>query len=154
MKKRDIKISLILLGLTVGMLWETNKLPIGNFLQPDAGFFPLLIAILLGVLSLILLGQTLRDKRMEDGKLLSSPGEGKRVVSTVAGLLGFIVIFESLGFLISAFLLMSFLFHSAGHRWRMSIGTAILSALTCYLVFDKLLKATLPAGLLKSLIGD
>ena len=154
MKRTDMRVSLILLALTAGTLVETSKLPIGSFLSPDAGLFPLWTAILLGVLSLILLGQALRDRGREKGKGLSRPGEGKKVAFTVGGLLGFIVFYESLGFLISTFLLMAFLFYSAGHRWRTSIGTAVLSALACYLLFDTLLKATLPAGLLKGLLGN
>jgi putative tricarboxylic transport membrane protein len=154
MKRTDTVISIILLALTVGTLIEISKLPIGNFLFPQAGFFPLLIAILLGVLALILLGQAIKEKGKEKGNFLTSLGERKKVALTVAGLLGFIVLFESLGFLISTFLLMAFLLRSAGHKWRASIGTAVLSALACYLLFDTLLKATLPEGILKGLLGD
>ena len=154
MKRTDTRISLILLALTAGTLVETSRLPVGNFLFPQAGFFPLLIAILLGILALILLGQAIRDKGKEKEKFLSSLGEGKKVALTLVGLLGFMVLFESLGFLISTFLLMTFLFHSAGHNWRTSVGTGVLSALACYLLFDTLLKATLPPGVLKGLLGD
>ena len=155
MKGTDMVMSIILLALTIGTLVEISNLPIGNFRSPQAGFFPLLLAILLGVLALILLGQAIKKKEREKGNFLSSSGEWKKVSLTVAGLLAFVFFFESLGFLISSFLLMAFLLRSVGGRkWRVVTGTAILSALVCYLLFNTLLKASLPGGILKRILGD
>ncbi len=155
MKRTDIAVSIILLALTLGSLVEISNLPIGSFRFPEAGFFPFIITILLGTLSLILLGQGIREKAKGKESFLIRLGEWKKVSLTVAALLGFIFLFEYLGFLISIFFLMVFLLLAVGgQKWRGVIGTAVLSALVSYLLFDTLLKASLPAGLLKGILGN
>jgi uncharacterized Tic20 family protein len=62
MLKRDLLISCILLALAVATLVETSKLPIGTLSSPHAGFFPLVVAILLSILSLVLLIQAIKGK--------------------------------------------------------------------------------------------
>lgn len=155
MKKTDLLVSLILLALTLGASLEIRNMPIGSFGSPGAGFFPFLVAILLGILTLILLAQTIWEKGKEKATPSNVWGEWKKGTLTVACLLGFIALFEYLGFLISTFFLMAFLLLAVGGRkWLEAIGTALISAFVCHLLFNSLLKASLPAGLLKGLLGN
>ena len=62
MKKRDLILGFVLLALAIVTLMEISKLPIGSLSSPHVGFFPLIAAILLGILSLVLLGQAIRGK--------------------------------------------------------------------------------------------
>lgn len=155
MRKTNLATSLVLLALTAGTLSQIRNLPVGNFRLPQAGFFPLLITGVLGILALILLFQALRDKEKSSGSFRASLGEWEKVTWTVAALVGFVFIFEPLGFLISTFLLMAFLLLAVGgQRWRTVMATAVISAVVWYLLFDPLLKASFPPGLLKGMLGS
>jgi putative tricarboxylic transport membrane protein len=155
MKKPDLLLSFILLAVTFGASMEIRNLPIGSFGTPGAGFFPLLVTILLGLLSVVLLAQSLREKGNKRGSGSNVWGEWKNVTLTVACLLGFIVFFERLGFLISTFLLMAFLLYVVGRRkLTLTMATALVSAFVCHLLFNSLLNASLPMGILSGLLGN
>ena len=155
MKKTNFVTSIILIAMTIGALIEIRNLPIGSLQTPQAGFFPLIVTILLGILSLAFLGQTIREKSKGEELFLSRLGEWKKVALTVVILLAFIVFFEYLGFLISTFLLIVFLSIAVGGRkWPGAVGFSILTAFVCYLLFNSLLKASLPGGIFKGFLGQ
>ena len=79
MRKTDIIVSIILLGLSIATLLEIKQLPIGNLTLPQPGFFPLILAILLGILSLVLLGQAVKgtERRKERATFGGAP-EGRK----------------------------------------------------------------------------
>ena len=68
----------------------------------------------------------------------------------VLAIFGFTLLMEKLGFLPIAFLFIFFLLKVVERRgWGFSVGVALLVAVASYVVFDVLLKAQLPAGLLE-----
>lgn len=149
MKRRNLVSAIILLALSVGTLLETRKLPIGTLTSPQSGFFPLILAICLGIFSLVLLGQAIKEK--PEGETISwvNPGGWKGLSLTVGALFVFAIFFEWLGYLISIFLLMTFLLGAIGNkRWWFVIMISLLSTLASYLIFGILLKAPLPEGIL------
>ena len=153
MKKRNLIVSIILLALTIATLIETRKLPIGSLSSPQVGFFPLVLAIILGILSLVFLGKTIKSK--DEGK--APPwvtGGGLRPLILTTGVLflyGFF--FEPLGYLISTLLLIGFLVGAFGtKKWWVVITVALISTVASYLLFDTLLKASLPKGLLEGIL--
>ena len=152
MKKRDLIIGFILLGLSIATLVETNKLPIGTLSSPHVGFFPLITAILLGILSLILLGQAIRGKDIKKIPSWVSSGGWKSLGLTVAFLFLFTIFLEHLGYLISTFLLIAFLLGISGKKkWWWVMIYAFFATLASYLIFGLLLRAQLPGGLLEGL---
>ncbi len=151
MKKRDLVTSLILLAVAIVTLLETYKLPIGTPAMPETGFFPLLLAIILGIFSLLLLGQAMMGKDREKAPSWVGAEGWKPLVFTAGALFVIGIFFERLGYLISTFLLIAFLMRATGpKKWWLVILFALCSALGSYLVFDVLLKTQLPAGFLGS----
>ena len=145
MKKRDLILSVILLALAIATLVETEKLPVGTLSSPQVGFFPLLIAILLGILSLVLLGQAIKRKDAEKILPLAGSGGWKLFGLTVGVLFLFALFFERLGYLISTFLLIVFLARMSGKKqWRVVFIYGAFATLATYLIFGVLLKAPLP----------
>jgi putative tricarboxylic transport membrane protein len=149
MKQRNLVSGIILLALAIATLVETNKLEIGTLLSPQTGFFPFILAILLGILSLILLGQAITEKDERKVPSWVSSGGWKTLSLTLGGLLFFAIFFERLGYLVSTFLLISLLVGAIGKRkWWLVILFAFLSTLISYLIFGILLKTELPAGIM------
>ncbi len=149
MKKRDLITSIILLALSIAILLEIREFPIGKLSSPQMGFFPLILAVLLGILSLVLLGQAIKGK--DEGEIPSwvSSGREKIFILTVGILFIFPIFFERLGYLISVFLLIALLFGTIGKKkWWVVIMVAFFSALASYLVFGILLNTQLPMGIL------
>lgn len=154
MKKRNLIVSIILLALTIATLIEIRDLPIGSLSSPQVGFFPLVLAIILGILCLVLLGQTIKRKdEVKAPPWVSGRGLQPLILTTVILFLyGFF--FEPLGYLITTFLLIAFLVGAFGtKKWWVVITIALISTVGSYLLFDTLLKASLPKGLLGSILG-
>jgi putative tricarboxylic transport membrane protein len=155
MLKRDLLISCILLALAVATLVETSKLPIGTLSSPHAGFFPLVVAILLSILSLVLLIQAIKGK---DTKIIPKQMRFERWKSLcfILGLLFlFAIFFEHLGYLVSTFYLIAFLMRIYGtKKWWVAVIYAFFATFASYLIFDILLNAQLPVGIFGTLIKN
>jgi len=155
MKKRNLILGIILLTLAIATLIETRKLPIGSLSSPQAGFFPLVLAIILGILSLVFLRQTIRGKDEGKAPPWASGGGLGHLILTVGVLFLYGFSFEPLGYLISTFLLIIFLVGAPGRKkWWVVITVALLSTAVSYLLFDTLLEASLPKGILGSILGS
>jgi putative tricarboxylic transport membrane protein len=154
MKRRDLITSIVLLALAAAPLWEIAKLPIGSPSLPEAGFFPLILVILLGILSLVLLAQTLEGKGEQQAPPWVSSGGWKTLGLTVAGLFAFVIFFERIGYLISTFLLVTLPLWASGKmsRWKV-ILVAFVTAFASYMIFGILLQSPLPLGILQGVLG-
>jgi len=74
----------------------------------------------------------------------------KKVISVLISLLLYSYFFTTLGFLLSATILLVFLFKAVEpQRWRVAILGAVSSALVAYLVFYVWLGSQLPKGFLE-----
>ena len=131
------------------ILLESRELSFGTFRVPHTGFFPKLLVGLLLLLSLFCLAQTLRDKRIER-PTEKVPAEGWfRIGATLATLVGFALVLEWLGFLLSTFFLMVLLLRAIeAPKWSKVIVVALVTAAVSYGVFSWLLGVPLPAGVL------
>ena len=147
--KKDLYSALALLLITIVSLAEASKLPFGRLRAPKSGFFSLILIVLLGILSLVLLGQALR-KRV-GGKIDSevSSIRWRKIGLVIGALLAYGLSFEYLGYVLCSFLFIFFLLLAIEpQKWWVVIVVAVLVSLGSYLVFGVLLKATLPAGIL------
>ena len=116
---------------------------------PQTGFFPTVLAILLLILAAILFGQ---------GFVGAEPGRGpdkilaegwSRIGLTLAAMIAFALVLESLGFLLSTFFLMILLLRAIeSQRWSKVVVVAVLTAIASYAIFGWILGIPLPGGLL------
>jgi len=139
----------LLIGLVLS-LWALTY-QIGSLTQPGPGYLPLALGILLILLSVILLiGRSRKGSRPKQPvSFSSSTGGWKKVVYTVLvlGLAAFF--FETLGYLLTFFLLIAFLMKgTVGQSWRKVLLTALLTTAGVYVVFILLLEQPLPRGFL------
>jgi putative tricarboxylic transport membrane protein len=101
------------------------------------------------LLSVFLLAQTLREKETGQGvEKIASQGL-IRIGATLASLVGFALVLERLGFLLSTFLLMVLLLRAIeAPKWSKVFVVALSTALIAYFLFAWLLGIPLPAGIL------
>ena len=139
----------LLIGLLLAFWSLTYQ--IGSLTQPGPGYLPLALGILLVLLSMILL-VGLRRKGLHSKRAISfssSTGGWKKVVYTVVilGLAAFF--FETLGYLLTFFLLIALLMKGTVHSsWKKILLTAFLTTMGVYIVFILLLEQPLPRGFL------
>jgi len=146
MSKTDRWIGLFFALFSTYVCAESLRLGLGTFYRPGPGFMPFYAGIVLGVLSLALVSLGF-FRNPEEGASWECWG---RILLVVLALFGFMLLLERLGFLPSAFLFICFVLKVVERRgWGFSVGVALLVAVASYVVFDLLLKAQLPAGLLE-----
>jgi putative tricarboxylic transport membrane protein len=146
MSKADRWIGILFALFSSYVCAQSLKLGLGTFHRPGPGFLPFYAGAVLGILSLALfcLGFF---RNPDEGTSWKSWG---RILLVVLAIFGFTLILEKVGFLPSTFLFICFLLRVVERRgWGFSVGVALLVAATSYVVFDVLLKAQLPAGLLE-----
>jgi putative tricarboxylic transport membrane protein len=150
MRRSTIAASLILAGLAGLILFEASRLAFGSIRVPQTGFFPSILATLLLFFSIALLVQT---RRQADGESREPPIESEawiRISITLAAMLGFALVLEKLGFLLSTFTLMLLLLRVIeAQKWSRVIAVALATALISYFLFARLLNIPLPAGVLE-----
>jgi hypothetical protein len=136
---------LVVFVLAVGILWQGRHLSVGSLPTPGPGFFPMLIALILMILSLFLI---LRRGSKGDEEASFARRSIIRMVSAFVALLGYFFFLEYLGFVISSFFLMGFFFLSiARQRWYVALPSAVVCIGLAYILFEVLLKSNLPKGL-------
>ena len=142
----------VIFWLALGLLLSLWSLSynIGTLTQPGPGFYPLGLGILLILFSLTLLVQGIRSSpTTKKVSPFSVSGGWKKVAYAVLVLLLLTFFFETIGYLLTFFLLIMLLMAGAGMRsWKRILLAAFFSALGVYLVFVLLLKQPLPRGFL------
>jgi len=149
MKRSQLSVSLVLAGLAAFLLVQSRHLSFGSMRVPQTGFFPTVLAILLLILAVALLAQGFvgaESSRAPD-KILA---EGwSRIGLTLAAMIAFALVLESLGFLLSTFFLMILLLRAIeSQRWSKVVVVAVLTAVASYAIFGWILGIPLPGGVL------
>jgi putative tricarboxylic transport membrane protein len=122
------------------------RLQIGTPGNPGAGFMPFGTGLLLLVLSLVGVFRKVAGEKTTER--WAGP-HFKRVISVIASLVAYALILTKVGFVLTTFCLMVFLFRITGYnKWLIIIIKALLSAGLTYFVFDKWLGCRLPKGIL------
>ena len=150
MKKYDQTSSLVWLGFALLICVESFRLPLGSIHDPGPGFLPLLVGVLLAGLSVICFLQARKGPSAEPKGSWYSTERWKNLVWVLLALLAYAVALDSLGFLISTFLLLIVLFRFGmePQRWAWAIGGSVIASLSCYAVFELWLRTQLPKGIL------
>ena len=148
MRRRNLISSIVLLVLAVAIVMNAGTLSFGSLWAPEAGFFPLILGVLLAILSLILLGKAVKGRGKEESLSDMAFGRWEKIGLTAGALLAFTIFVEHLGYLISSFLLVAFLLRAVEpQKWWLVIVVAFFSSLVAYLVFGLWLDTPLPKGI-------
>lgn len=151
MKKTFLINDLVWIGFAVLVCYGGLKLGFGSFHQPHAGFMPVLAGLLLGVLALAdmisgLLGQWKNEK--EDEEIWSGIIWWK-ILSTLAVLFIYTILFSTLGFIIGTLLLLFFFFRVMEPKpWWFVLIASVAATGIFYLGFKIGLDSQLPRGFL------
>ena len=135
--------AVVLASIGAFLIYSASPLPIGRLNAPDAGFFPIILATILIILSTILFVRSFQ--------IASPPLEVTRqswaVVFGAAGLLLYAALLERVGFLIcTAAALILLMKAYGGLTWRICFLVATPVVLAVYFGFLKL-GVPLPRGI-------
>ena len=145
--QRVHQIAALLFILLSGLvIWESTSLEYYSKLGPGAGFFPIWLAAVLGVLSLVWLIQVSRlSGRPKDGAFLPELSGIVRILSILASMIITAALMDILGFQLTMFLFSLFLLRVLGRQelW-VSLITAIICSVGLFHVFRSYLDVPLP----------
>lgn len=139
----------VVLGIAVTV--RSYKLQLGSLQNPGLGLMPFLLGIILFLCSLIIVVRSLmavRHKARQENKGMWSDIEFKRIIVCLSSLVGYGLILETVGFVVSTFLLLFVLFKVIGSRkWLFSLITSLIVVVLSYLLFVVLLDVEMPSGI-------
>ena len=154
MKKCDFAHGLFWLSLGLYICFESVRLRLGAVQRPGAGFMPFLSGLLMGFLGLLLFFQSFskgleEDQQIEIGDKWKK-GNLKIFFFTLLACFGYLVSIEFLGFILTTFIFLYFLFKvTAPKRWLMPLLLTGAAVTVSYLVFIFWLKCQFPKGFFK-----
>jgi putative tricarboxylic transport membrane protein len=149
MKKLDRWSSIFWLVLSIGVCIRAYQLGMGSMHNPGPGFLFFWCGVILGGLSLLVLVPAFKGPIPGGEKKAFGNVNWRKVVAVIAGLVGYGLLLEWIGFLISTALFIGFLLTSIeAKRWAVVITVALASTALTYLLFEILLQARLPRGFL------
>lgn len=152
LSKSDLWSGLLWILLGIFLCVGSIKLRLGNLHKPGAGFLPFLSGTFIGLLGLILILLTFfkkgGDEEVPSKTSCLKENWGKFFV-TLFVIVGYIVFFKTLGFILTTFLFLLLLFKLTDpRRWGIPLilsgGVVFLS----YLLFSVWLKCPFPRGIL------
>ncbi len=151
MRTNNLVGTIFWLAIGVYVAITAYRLGLGSFRQPGPGFIFFLASLLLVILSTIevlkILTTESKKKKDEQEKPIWSGVRWGRVLLVLAGLSIYVYIFNFLGFLLSTFLLMVFLFKAVEPtKWWISILGGLVTIFIAYGVFSLWLNVPFPQG--------
>ncbi len=150
MKNPDRKSSLVWLAFAGLICLESLRLPIGSLREPGPGFLPLVVGVLLGGLSGVCFLRAGVEASKQANVAWYSRERWKNLVWILLALFAYAGVLDFLGFVVSTFLLLVFLFRFGitPQRWVWAVGGGAIASLSCYAVFELWLRTQLPKGIL------
>ena len=151
MKIHDALTGAALLALAAVILWHIQGFPAMPGQKFGPAWFPGLIAIGLGVCGagLVFYGARQGKPWLALPRWIFHPRPALGVATVVAGLLFYVLAADTLGFHLTAFLLLAVWTRVLGAAWAVVVPVAVLAPLLIHLAFYKLLRIPLPWGLLE-----
>ena len=140
---RDLISSLF--WLAIGVFFSIEgfiHLKLGTLHQPGPGFFPFWGGVVLGLLSLVLLLTSLKNRH----RLSLSGLKSSKLLLATGATLAYLLLLETLGFVTITFLFLFLLFRLEYKGWVFSAFFALVGAVSSYALFQLWLKTQLPAG--------
>jgi len=153
MEKNDRYTSLIWAAFGFYIAFEGYQLKIGILSNPESGFLLFWAGIVLSTLSFILFILTFFSKK-EEKKILWRGLQWPKGIKLMVSLFVFVLVFRWMGFLLSTFLLLLFLFKGLeSQRWRTAFLLSIITIVLCYLIFGVFLETRFPEGILEKIVN-
>ncbi len=141
---------LIWAGLGLGLCIASFRLGLGTLQSPGTGFASFLGGGLLGMFGLILTAYSRLEKSSspEAGGVFSAE-RLKQPLLALLILFSYPLLLKVLGFILSTFLFLFFLFKAMEPRkWFRLVVISFIGSLACYLVFQVWLRVSFPKGIL------
>lgn len=125
---------------------EALQVPFGSFRMPGAGFFPLLLGILLIGLALVLLGTSLVENTEAVPQVWPARAE---VLYLMVAIFVAVWLFERAGYLPTMALFLGVVLRVLGKvGWIATIVLALAGSIAAYVLFGRVLMIGLPSGFL------
>ena len=130
-------------------LWiclEALQVPFGSFRMPGAGFFPLLLGVVLGILALVLLGMSLVGNT--GGATQVGPIRPE-IYSLIGAMFASVWLFERAGFVLTMALFLGVTVKVLGRAgWTVAVVVALIGSVASYVLFGRVLMIALPTGIM------
>ena len=124
--------------------FEAFQVPLGTLRMPGAGFFPLVLGLTLGGLSIGLLAQSLANRTRGSPRIWP---ERPEVLYLMASIAVAAWLFERAGFLPAMALFLGAALRVLGTRnWATVVVAALVGSVVSYVVFGRALQIALPTG--------
>jgi putative tricarboxylic transport membrane protein len=141
--------SLFWLLFSVVTCLEAFRLKLGGLHEPASGFFPFTVGLLTGLLALIALFQAIREKKEKAAPQPQESFQWWNIVVILGALVAYALSLEKLGFMINTFLFMVLSLKVVEPQtWKRAILVGLITAITSDLVFNLILGAQIPSGIL------
>ena len=148
MKKYNVGISIVLLAVSVAMFVSASALPASTDASIGPGTWPKILAGLMGLLSILLLIQSLADHSGKEAPFKAGPGL-KRVGLGIVILAVFCALLYFVGFMIaSAFMIPAVMLLMGEKRVPVLVGVTVGVLVAVYVIFVMALNLPLPQGTL------
>ncbi len=142
--------SIFWVAIGIFIVVQAYFLRLGSFHQPGPGFIFFLAGLILTALSIIDLTVAFLEKsKIEKAKKVWAGVQWGRVLLVLGVLSAYLILINALGFLVSTFLLMVFLFKGIEPtKWWMAVISALAATLVAYCLFRVWLGVPFPRGFL------
>ena len=146
-RKAEVAVGLILIAIAATVVRETLRLGAGwGPSGPQAGFFPLLSALVMAVAAVVAVVRAVRGTR---APLFESDEHARSVVKVGAPLVAAIVSLPYLGFYVMTALYMGFFAAWYGrYRWYVALAAAIVLPVVLFFTFERGFRISLPKSVL------
>jgi putative tricarboxylic transport membrane protein len=153
MKKTDRIQSLLWALFGFYIAFEGYRLKLGTPRAPKPGFLIFWMGIIILILSLLFFLQSFSAS--QDEKKIRWKGlQWQRGIKLLVALFLYVAVFQWLGFILSTFFLLLFLFKGLEpQRWRTALILSAVTVTVCYLVFGVFLELQFPPGLLRAILA-
>jgi putative tricarboxylic transport membrane protein len=147
-KTSDLLASVFGIFIGVAIMIGATRLRLGTPTEPQPGFFPFVAASILVVLCGVLFIQAFLGRSQG----AEAFGELWRPAILIAGMLVYSFVLDALGYIIATIVLAAVVLRVLDTKpwWKLAVISLALSIGT-YLLFDRLLDVSLPAGILAGL---
>lgn len=154
MKKVNLIVIIVLGGLGIWVIIDSYRLGLQTFNDPGPGLFPFLLGILLCLFAIPICLISLNDLRkvnIKNGeKKIGYRANLNKLVTVMVCLIGYFLLLNILGFLVTNFLFLFVLFLIGKPRkWWIAPLFSIVAVGLAYLIFSIVLKIQFPSGFLR-----
>jgi putative tricarboxylic transport membrane protein len=152
-KRNDVIPAMVWMGLGIALAIGSYKLKLGSLHTPGPGLMPFLLGIALSLCSFPVLVRSLQMIMRRPKQRSESIWAGinfKKLILVVASLIGYAVVLEGFGYVVTAFLVLVILFKTVeSQRWTTVLVLSVLTVISTYLLFVFILSVQLPSGFLR-----